>query len=147
VLEPDFTPDAIDGLSLNRLSAMSLRGRIGSGLFRDLRGFPEKLHSVGQCIDKSTTDPQVVVALPYRQSVGKYLLSRVQQLTNKIFTVPFALPDNDGRHFAPTLHCPFVAIKQPLLCPASPAQRSGHSVAPLDFHSVAAAMLRHLSST
>jgi len=47
VLKPNFTPVAIDGLSLNRLSAMKLRGRIGSGLIPDLRGFSEKLHYAG----------------------------------------------------------------------------------------------------
>lgn len=77
--------------------------------------------------------------------VGKYLLSRVQQLTNKILTFPFAPPDNDGRPFAPTLHCPFVAIKQPVHCPASPAQSSDLCVAPLDFRNVAATMLRHVN--
>jgi hypothetical protein len=47
VLEPDFTPVAIDGLSLNRLSAMRLWSRIGSGLIHNLRGFSEKLHCIG----------------------------------------------------------------------------------------------------
>jgi hypothetical protein len=154
----------------NRLSATRQWGRIWSGWLRNLRGFSEKLHIISWCLDDVSTDPYAIVALPPRQCVGRLLEWRSNLQTGSSPSRLYRLTMTAGPP-APTLHCPFVAMKQPLRCTVYPPheaattlrrvcsaikqplccaaclpQWSCHHTAPRVFRNKAATVLRRLSS-
>ena len=147
VLEPDFTPVEIDGLSLHCLLAMRLWGSIGNHLIRNLRGFSEKLFFAS--VNALMSPPRILMFLSHCPTVSVLVNTyRYGAATDKQ-DLHFPLCTAWQRWQTP---CPYLTLsfcrdkattallcfsstkKRPLLCATWLPQRCSHYATPLIFH-------------